>query len=114
MQVISDWKLAQVNGGRKPKISLYGLAFKPNIDDLRESPAVEIMQSLLAATDCEIFAVEPNLETDRLGRVELIDLEVSLQTSDIHVLLVDHDEFRRVTPKLEYLVDTRGIWGESR
>ena len=114
MQVISDWKLAQVNGGRKPRISLYGLAFKPNIDDLRESPAVEIMQSLLAANDCEIFAVEPNLETDRLGRVELIDLEVSLQTSDIHVLLVDHDEFRRVTPKLEYLVDTRGIWGESR
>lgn len=76
-------------------IACYGLAFKPNIDDLRESPAVEIVKTL-ADYGCKILAVEPNIEKlpqDMPENVVLILLDSSGH-ADVHVVLVAHDEFK--------------------
>ena len=98
------------------KIACYGLAFKPNIDDLRESPALNITKILRDFHVGQIFVVEPNVsEIDEvLGRqVSLVNIEDAQSKADIHVVLVKHDEFIKHmhednTPI--YLIDTQGIW----
>lgn len=92
-------------------ISFYGLSFKANIDDLRESPALEICQIITSSVGCKILVVEPNIRQipNSLENAVLSNVESALN-SDIHVLLVDHNEFKSVTPKAGVIIDTRGIW----
>ena len=77
-------------------IACYGLAYKPDIDDLRESPSVKICEDILAMHPGRVLAVEPNINElpDRLGRAELTAYESALRTADIHLLLVGHKTFR--------------------
>jgi len=97
-------------------IACLGLTFKPNIDDLRESPALAITTWLANEKIANIFAVEPNIE--RLpekysNNIELISIETALATADIVLLLVDHKEFKTIDRKLvseKIVIDTRGIW----
>lgn len=91
-------------------IACYGLAFKPNIDDLRESPALDITKSLSQVHSGTVVAVEPNITELDLENVDLVDINEALAIADIHVLLVDHKEFITLKPSLRYLVDTKGIW----
>ena len=81
---------ATVKKGLKAKIACLGLAFKPDIDDLRESPAVHIAQSLLSQ-GYEIVAVEPNIHHD--DHFELIGLDDALETADVLAVLVKHHQF---------------------
>lgn len=78
------------------KLACLGLAFKPDIDDLRESPAVEITQHI-AQLGCQVLAVEPNIETlpQKLGRPNLVLSSLSdvLSTADVLCVLVKHREF---------------------
>lgn len=77
----------------EPKIALMGMAFKPNIDDLRESPAKYIVQRILQdANDEEYFVVEPNITEHVLFK--LTDYRDAIENADIIVLLVAHDEFK--------------------
>lgn len=98
------------------KIACLGLAFKPDIDDLRESPAVEITQALANWHKGTILAVEPNVDhlpKALAGKVELVSFEKALKEADILVLLVDHQQFKatRVTDiPQQWIVDTRGVW----
>lgn len=118
--VIRKVKLAierflQANPNRTIKevtIACYGLAFKPDIDDLRESPALNITKMLRDYHAGSMLAVEPNIEVlpKSLTNIELVDLDVGLKTADIHVLLVDHKEFKETRVKSDYLIDTKGIW----
>lgn len=94
-------------------IACYGLAFKPNIDDLRESPAMVIAEKLATTHTGSLLFVEPNIERlpESLKVGNLVNLDVAKDEADLHVLLVDHDEFK-VSPlkDLEWVVDTKGIW----
>lgn len=78
------------------RIVCYGLAFKANIDDLRESPALLITNKLAKRYPGQVMAVEPNVEIEaskKDSNYELISLENSNQNVDVAVVLVDHDEF---------------------
>ena len=92
--VINQIKIAAadsvVRTGRDPKIVCLGLAFKPDIDDLRESPAVHIAQALLSQ-GYDLVAVEPNVEED--DRFTLIELDDAIKSGDVLVVLVKHRQF---------------------
>lgn len=92
-------------------VACYGLAFKPDIDDLRESPALEITRKL-AEQGFNILAIEPNIQElpNKLpANVKLIDLSDS-QAADIHLILVDHKDFKGlVLQELSNIIDTKGI-----
>lgn len=85
----------QLKHGHKPKIALMGLAFKPNIDDLRESPAKYIAQKVLQdANDEEYFIVEPNIKEHKVFK--LTDYKQAIDRADIIAFLVSHDEFKKL------------------
>jgi UDP-N-acetyl-D-mannosaminuronic acid dehydrogenase len=111
--------LTAVSGMRAPTIAALGLAFKANIDDTRESPALAIVRRL-ALTSPESLILVSAPHTDRLpselasfSNVVLTDTEAAVEASDVVVLLVDHDKFRDLDPKSlagKKVIDTRGFW----
>ena len=83
----------ELKHGRKPKTALMGLAFKPNIDDLRESPAKYIVQKVLQnSNNEEHFIVEPNIESHSVYK--LTEYQDAINKADIIVYLVAHNEFK--------------------
>ena len=84
--------------GRKPKVALLGLAFKPNIDDLRESPAVQIAQQVGLNENIELLLVEPNIQQlpTKLTAGVLVPLEQALEHADVVVILVKHAQFAMI------------------
>ncbi len=122
--VIEKTKLAvaeylQANPEKTAKevtIACFGLAFKPDIDDLRESPAVSIVQRIKESHPGKVLAVEPNITElpTKLGSgLELVDVQNALEQADIVVLLVDHREFKLISRDriaARAVVDTRGVW----
>ncbi|ELB2052194.1 UDP-N-acetyl-D-mannosamine dehydrogenase [Vibrio parahaemolyticus] len=97
---------------RDVTVACYGLAFKPDIDDLRESPAMAITQKIAEMHAGRVIAVEPNIDAvpEKLKHVELMDFEVAPKEADIQVLLVDHKEFKNCAIKTGLVIDTKGIW----
>ncbi|EOB3568290.1 UDP-N-acetyl-D-mannosamine dehydrogenase [Vibrio vulnificus] len=93
-------------------VACYGLAFKPDIDDLRESPAMLIIQNISQIHQGRTIAVEPNIERSQkeIGDVKLVNLEFAIQEADIHVMLVDHKQFKQIAAPKGLIVDTKGIW----
>jgi len=81
---------------RRPKIACLGLAYKPDIDDLRESPALHIAQAIAAAGDADLLLVEPHLQRSPIDGVPLVALDVALASADIVVILVAHRQFRHL------------------
>ena len=81
---------ASARTGRKPKVACLGLAFKPDIDDLRESPAVHVA-SALQAQAYDVVTVEPNIQSHE--KFALVALEEALQTADVVAVLVKHRQF---------------------
>lgn len=118
-----NWVVEQiregVGGQLNAEITILGLAFKANIDDLRESPALEIAKTVAAEfPQCRIRIVEPNIaELPRslanYRNAALTELQEGLSAGHVVVLLVDHDEFK-VIQKAELegkaLIDTKGLW----
>jgi UDP-N-acetyl-D-mannosaminuronic acid dehydrogenase len=91
------------------QIACLGLAYKPDIDDLRESPALDIVRELKSLPGVELRVVEPNLSQH--SEFELLPLEQALEGADIVVVLVGHREFKRIAPRLleeKILIDTCG------
>ncbi len=81
---------ASARTGRKPKVACLGLAFKPDIDDLRESPAVHVAGALLAQS-YDVVAAEPNITSH--DKFALVTLEEALQSADVVAILVKHRQF---------------------
>jgi UDP-N-acetyl-D-mannosaminuronic acid dehydrogenase len=100
-----------------PSIACLGLAFKADIDDLRESPAMEIVLQLIELNIGKIMIVEPHikhcpviLENDE---VEFVHADQAIQSADVVVLLVNHKEFGEISLgdlANKIVVDTRGMW----
>lgn len=94
-------------------VACFGLAFKPDIDDLRESPALEIVKEIAGMHAGVTLAVEPNITelTQAIGQdIALVDIEYAMVNADIFVLLVDHKEFKNITPDTNFIIDAKGIW----
>jgi UDP-N-acetyl-D-mannosaminuronic acid dehydrogenase len=81
---------ANVRSGQKPKIACLGLAFKPDIDDLRESPALAVAEALIDM-GYDVVAVEPNVKSHAM--LPLLDLRAALEQADVIAVLVKHGEF---------------------
>jgi UDP-N-acetyl-D-mannosaminuronic acid dehydrogenase len=120
-----DWVLAKVDEAirtlvktkqkqKQLNVAVLGLAFKPNIDDLRESPAIYIAEQLVRTTTAKISFVEPNIQTLPLALVQgsLVGLNEAITTADIILVLVGHREFLSPINKLtsqKLLVDAVGV-----
>ncbi|MCG7566496.1 UDP-N-acetyl-D-mannosamine dehydrogenase [Pseudoalteromonas sp. CnMc7-15] len=101
---------------KKPVVACLGIAFKADIDDLRESPALDITKQLCAC-EAEVLVVEPNIEElpaqlSELG-AKLVSLENALEQANTLAVLVDHKEFKSIDPNVvarKVIVDSRGIF----
>jgi UDP-N-acetyl-D-mannosaminuronic acid dehydrogenase len=82
--------------GRKAKVACMGLAFKPDIDDLRESPALYITRRLIA-DGLDVLAVEPNIAEH--SEFEVVDYKKALEEADIVTFLVAHKQFKSLDVK---------------
>ena len=90
----------ELQNGRKPKVACMGLAFKPDIDDLRESPALNITKRLIA-DGVDVIAVEPNIKAHK--DFEIADYKKAIEISDIIAFLVGHKEFKGLKIEKEVL-----------
>jgi UDP-N-acetyl-D-mannosaminuronic acid dehydrogenase len=118
------WVLDQVHAAfaklpKNAEVALLGLAFKANIDDLRESPAIEIAQAIAESmTGIRINVAEPHIDSlpgslQRQDNVRLVPLEEAVSRSSLVVVLVDHDAVRALPREVlagKLLVDTRGVF----
>jgi UDP-N-acetyl-D-mannosaminuronic acid dehydrogenase len=119
-----DWVVEKALSVAKPKsaIACLGLAYKADIDDLRESPAIEIVEKLAAQHDGEILIVEPNISElpsslKNQQNTKYCEYEQAVQQAETVIVLTDHSEFREADKSLlknKKVIDTRGIWRESQ
>lgn len=102
-----------------PRVAALGLAFKSDIDDLRESPALQIVEALAKRLPhASIEAVEPHIDQlppslAAMKNVSLAEFEPAVKGADIVVLLVDHTAFKDVDRAMledKVIIDTRGVW----
>jgi len=120
-QWVVDQVVKHAGGMSHPRIACLGLAFKANVDDLRESPSLQIAETLAKRTDVELIIAEPHIDElpSSLQRqnVSLEAANVAVEGADIVLLLVDHDAFQHLNlthKDHRPLVDTRGMWTNSQ
>jgi UDP-N-acetyl-D-mannosaminuronic acid dehydrogenase len=105
-------------GIAQPRIACLGLAFKADIDDLRESPALDIVKHLANMRVGELLVVEPYVNDmpkalQGYEHLRFIDFEEAIKAADIVVVLVNHKQFLSVDRALlqgKHVIDTRGAW----
>lgn len=110
-------KYRKLHDDKPPCIALLGLAFKPNIDDLRESPAMTITMEVARQATGRVVVVEPHIEQlpHQLRHLELVSLDTAKAEADILGLLVAHDDFaalREWPAEGKFLVDAAGLLGQ--
>ncbi|MNV62557.1 UDP-N-acetyl-D-glucosamine 6-dehydrogenase [compost metagenome] len=98
-------------------VACFGLSFKANIDDLRESPALEIAKSIGGLEISQLLIVEPHIQElpSSLAKAKLVSPENALDAAHILVLLVDHRGFEKYSQPAskKLVIDTRGMWSRS-
>ncbi|KHN55849.1 UDP-N-acetyl-D-mannosamine dehydrogenase [Pectobacterium fontis] len=113
---VADYLVQTDKRASEVTVACFGLAFKPDIDDLRESPAVEITAMIAQWNTGVTLAVEPNvkhLPSVLAGTVKLVDTSSALKEADVLVMLVDHRQFKAINPedvKQQWVIDTKGVW----
>ena len=100
----------ELKNGSKPTIAMMGLAFKPNIDDLRESPAKYITTKVMqSCNNADILVVEPNVETHNVFK--LTDYKEAYAKADIVVFLTAHEPFKTLPyDESKVILDFCGIY----
>lgn len=116
---VADQIIAKCDRFRSPTIVCLGLTFKANVDDTRESPAVDVVEILAESLpDVEILIADPYVEAlpprlARFGNLRLERAVPAIDKADIVALLVDHDQFKTLSRSLlggKVVYDTRGAW----
>jgi UDP-N-acetyl-D-mannosaminuronic acid dehydrogenase len=113
---VVDQVKASAGQFHSPVIACLGLAFKADVDDLRESPAMDIVQHLVAEKVGRVIVVEPHISELPItlkGSVDLASIDAAVDAADVVVLLVNHKEFlefNRRNLEGKSVVDTRGVW----
>lgn len=95
---------------KRPTIACLGLAFKADVDDLRESPALDIVKQLQQLDIAELKVCEPHIEHH--DAFELYSVEEAVASADMVLILVDHQAFKILTPATlieKIVIDTRGM-----
>jgi len=96
---------------KEPVIGCLGITFKANIDDMRESPSLDIVKDLMSQNVGKILVCDPNVQPGKVS-FPLVDLKQIMKEADILLLLVDHAEFVAIdldTVKDKVVIDTRGV-----
>lgn len=118
-KIVLNKVLEKAERFKQPTIAVLGIAFKANIDDLRESPSKDIAVAISERLDeGSVLVVEPNIdvlpkELEGYTNVELAELEVAVGRADIVIVLVDHDPFKifdREKLQEKVVIDTKGLW----
>ena len=115
-QRVAECLMASDKRASDLKIACFGLAFKPDIDDLRESPAMQVTRLIADWHQGSTLVVEPHIHQlpEKLrDKVTLLALDDALQQADVLVMLVDHRQFKAIRPEAvqqSYIVDTKGVW----
>lgn len=115
-QFVVDKVLKLAREIESPVIGCLGLAYKPDVDDFRESPSLEIVIQLQKACVGEVLACDPYAGPMHCSGVTLVSLEELLRQSDIVLLLTDHKPFCELPVNLlqgKQVIDTRGVWKEE-
>ena len=106
-----------MNGKKKHSVACLGLSFKPNVDDLRNSPALDIVRKLAEKHGDRVIAVEPYISAPpaclQNTGARFMDALSAIDQSDIIALLVDHRQFGMIDAnqlKSKTIIDTRGLW----
>lgn len=117
-EFVADKIRTAIGRSKAPVVACLGLAFKANVDDLRESPSIEIARSVAADPDIRVLAVEPHVarlpaRLASYSNIRLVETEQALRDASVIALLVDHDAFRRIDRRHladKTIIDTRGLW----
>ena len=96
-----------------PKIGCLGITYKGDVDDLRESPSLEIVRGLRDQNVGEVIVCDPYVSSDRFNEFPLSTLDEVIEQSHVLVLLTDHKHFKNIPRRIlqeKVVVDTRGTW----
>ncbi|MFC4354182.1 nucleotide sugar dehydrogenase [Chryseomicrobium palamuruense] len=111
--------ILKAKGIEKPKVAVLGLAFKGNIDDMRESPSVEVVEHI-EALDLDYVAYDPHIKQNNLEK-QTQDIEEALQDADAVLVLTDHQAFRDYQPehlskfmRTKVLIDTKNALSREK
>ncbi|MDW8267105.1 MAG: UDP binding domain-containing protein, partial [Gemmataceae bacterium] len=106
---------------RDPVVACFGLTYKPDVDDLRESPAIAVVRALAGRGGMEVLVCDPWVETlppalSGLTAVRLVGLDEALARADVVAFLVAHRAFRGIEPQRLHhkaVIDPAGVLVEG-
>lgn len=117
-QFVAEQAAHLVSANVRPKIAVFGVTYKGNVDDMRESPAVEVIEQLLDR-GLDVAVCDPHVEQSISTRFELVNELEAIQGADLALVLVDHDEFKQFDSRrlanymrTPLLFDTKGVVGD--
>jgi len=117
------WSILEANGQTNAKVAVLGLAFKGNVDDMRESPSTEVIHEL-QALGLHVVSYDPHIKENQ-HPTQTQDLQEAVSNADLLLVLTDHDEFKALTPlsvldvmNSKTLLDTkncisRNVWTDA-
>ncbi|MGE7186078.1 nucleotide sugar dehydrogenase [Peribacillus sp. NPDC006672] len=82
-----------LEGIRKPKVAVFGLAYKGNVDDIRESPAIDVVNILMSMDQVEVSLHDPHVQS---GKMPVVSVEDAVKDADLILVLTDHNEFKEM------------------
>jgi UDP-N-acetyl-D-mannosaminuronic acid dehydrogenase len=115
--------LDKAKNDEKYKIAILGISYKANVEDIRESPAIKIINKLINSDNLHLYITDPYVEKlpeelERIESINFVSLEEAILLADIIVILTGHDQYKSLKDKIflanKYIIDTTGITDVSK